>query len=258
LLSALGMKKRITYWLLMIFMLGFSPLIIGNGYYGYNNFKSFLNPKQITYFREVVYSPPAPSENIEPVSQPPVTIAINTPNPKQEVLPPPPPPKSSEGDGSSSSFTVKAGFDGGPFNFVKNYFQSFTYSLLGPFPWQLKYSRQMFTLTETIPLYLCFIVSLYGLVKFIKGRGFKKFVEHYKLVLPALIFGLSAFGALSLFINNYGIIFRIRIPMIICFFAVMFIILDEYLEKYYEKISNNWRGWVYRVPFIRGAFKTGR
>jgi len=53
------------------------------------------------------------------------------------------------------------------------------------------------------------------------------------------LFGILALGALSLYINNYGIITRIRIPIFICFIAVMFISFNGDLEKFYRNHLRN-------------------
>ena len=66
LLSGINIKKRMAYWLVMIFLLGFSPFLAGNGYYGSNSFKKFLNPEKISYFREVVYTANSPLNNSQP------------------------------------------------------------------------------------------------------------------------------------------------------------------------------------------------
>ena len=139
--------------------------------------------------------------------------------------------------------------------FLRNSFQSFLYSLLGPFPWQFRYLRQVIALAETIPWYVMLLVAFYCLTRLIEKHGYAYLLTCYKSSLPLLLFGIIALGALSVFINNYGIIVRIRIPMFICFLSVMFISLrDDDIKRIYEKISHYWRRWVYWVSSIRKAF----
>ena len=288
LLSAFSPKKRIFYWFAMVFFLGFSSQIAGNGYYGFGSFKTFLNPESITYYREVVYnsSPSAPQKQIvlepaiiqpsptkpnpspvvNPVQPTPAKPGITQPVPSEPVGTQPVSSQPVEPEpnlqGSGSNFVVKAGFDKGFVVFFKNSFQSFAYSLLGPFPWQFTKTRQMVALAETIPWYILIIVSFYSLSRFIKKKGMLGFLTFYKFTLPLLIFSMLAILALSLYINNYGIIVRIRIPMFLCLISAMLISFNDfesyYYKKMYEKISYYWGRGVHRFPFIRGAFKRGQ
>lgn len=223
LISNLKIQKRIIYGLVIIFLLGFSPQFLGYGYYGVIPLNNYLNKETITTYREIVYAPTPPAPSATPPS-------ANAPS------------------GTGSSFVVKAGFDS-TFNFIKNYFLSFSYALLGPLPWQLVERQHYFSLIETIPWYFLIIISFYGFIKLIKKQGFLKTIKNYKITLPLLMFGLMALGALSLFINNYGIIVRIRIPVFISFLCIMafnFKNSEKYLSNSYEKIFSHWRSRFYR------------
>lgn len=259
LLSPLTIKKKMTYWLAMIFLLGFSPYLLGNGYYGFNSFSKFLNPKEITYFREVVYAPKPPA--VAPVSSPtpaPVTPGSVTPGspPPAPSNPSQPSPAKPEVKDNGSTFVIETGFSGGPLKFLTNSALSFTYSLLGPFPWQFTQKRQLAGLVETIPWYLLIGAFIYASARFIKRKGVREYLVSHRLSLPLLVFGVLALGALSLYINNYGIIARIRIPMFICFVAVMCVSFSD--VNYNEKILNYWRSWFYRLPFIKSTFGSGQ
>lgn len=263
LLSEFSMKKRMMHWLAIVFLLGFSPYLLGDGYYGLNNFKKLLNPKSITYYREVVYnnSPSAPqpvvlqphtfqppiqnSVSVQPVLPPASSSEPSVPQSSavQENIPTQPAPKK-ETEGNSSTFILETGLDRGIFIFSKNSFKSFIYSLLGPFPWQFRIQRQQMALVETIPWYILIVVSFYGFIGFIKKNGFVGFLRFHKLTLPLLLFSLLALGALSLYINNYGIIARIRIPVFMCLISVMFISFNNANN---EKISHYWRSWIHRL-----------
>lgn len=231
-------KDRAAYGIVLIFLLGFSPQLLDNGYYGSKMFKTFLNPQKITLYREIAYSPSQQADtSIEtPVSQAPASATTA-------------PAGTTEGAGST--FVIETGFDKGTPGFFKNYFKSFIYSLLGPFPWQFRYERQKIALFETIPWYFLIAISFCGFFKVIKAEGLRNFLKHYKFTLPLLLFGLFSLGALSLFIDNFGIIVRIRIPAFICFLSAMFIGLNSEIENYYkkiyEKIFSYWRSWIYRL-----------
>ncbi len=249
LLSAYTIKKRIIYWLIIIFFIGFSPQMVGDGYYGFNNFKKFLNPKQITYFREVIYANPPSKPSVPAVTIPKPSAplpSVSTP------LSPISPPESNNGNGST--FVLETGFHGGITTFLKNYSQSFIYSLLGPLPWQFRNQRQIVGLAETIPWYVLIIVSFYGCARFIKKRGMVEFFKYYRMSFPLLLFSVFTLGALSLFINNYGIIARIRIPVFICFLSMMFVSFNNDIEKFYEKISHYWGRGIHRLSFIKSTF----
>lgn len=234
LLSAFSIKKKIMYWFVIIFLLGFSPMVIGNGYYGLNSFKIFFNPKSITYYREIIYDSNKSPLNSQPAAPQPTAPQPTAPQPvapqptaPQPTAPQPTVPQQNtsqqELSGSGSTFVLETGFGKGNIVLFKNSVQSFTYSLLGPFPWQFRYQRQVVGLAETIPWYMLIIVSFYGCIRFIKKEGILNFLKFYKYSLPLLVFCVLALGALSLFINNYGIIARIRIPMFICLISMMFI-----------------------------------
>ncbi len=276
LLSSLAIKKRIRYGAVIVLLLGFSPMLLGNGYYGLVSFKTLLNPTKITYYREILYS------NSSPVSSSSV-VAVNTPAPSTPTSPagststgtttaptsitptpvaaepapvtPTPAPSVPIVGGSGSTFNVETGFNHGIFSFVKNSALSFFYSLLGPFPWQFTQKRQVVGLGETLPWYLLIALSVYSITRFIKKRGALEFLRANKFSLPLLIFAVLAMGALSLYINNYGIIARIRIPMIISFICIM---LAHVSEEDYEKISYYWRLGVHRVSSFAKAFIFGQ
>lgn len=186
LFSNLKVKKRLAYAIIIIFVLGFLPQIAaGKGYYGAKFLKQYLNPETITYFREVVYLPP------EEVSTPEEVL------PSEEVSTP----------GQQSTIVVEAGFEN-PFTFLRNSLISFIYSLFGPFPWQMKHLKHLFVLPEMIAWYFLFFFAIKGIVKSIR---------RYRVILPLVIFSLILLSVLALFINNFGIITRIRIPAFISF-----------------------------------------
>lgn len=252
LLSSVKGKERFYLGLVIIFLLGFSPQIVGYGYYGSTPFKDYLNQKAISLYREVVYAPPVEVPKIGPSSVPAgnagstnsscnntTTCNSTSTNGSQPgenfgVL-----PTSASSSGLGSSFVIKVGFNS-PFQFVFNYFLSFTLSLLGPLPWQIKSATQMFALLETLPWYLLLCLFLYSLINLIRKMGLLKTIRYYRLALPLFLFSMMALGALSLYMNNFGIITRIRIPVFISLFCLFSLSLDQsrFAEKMFSYIEN--------------------
>jgi len=255
--SGFAIKKRTIYGIVMIFILGFSPQMLGSGYYGFKNLEAFLTPQKITFYREIIYNTSSvnqvlcpelsvPASTDPPVSAPSSDMPLcpifenHSPFIKTDAMA----TKTNSQRGEGSSFVVDVGFKEGILTFFKNYLESFIYSFAGPFPWQIVHTRQLFALIENIPWYLLLIVFIYNFIKLVKREGILKILVRHKLVAPLFFFGLISLGALSLFINNFGIILRIRMPVFISFFCI--IVLFFNLEKIYEKIFSYWRSRVYR------------
>lgn len=211
--SNLNLKKRLIYVFIMIVALGFLPQVsAGQGYYGVNFFREFLSRKTITYYRELIaipnpkispitgfpiYDEPSATES-SIVEEPPV---IEEPSVAEEQ------PATKRGRGSA--VMVETGFEN-PFIFLKNSFISFIYASIGPFPWQLRYLRHLFILPEIIILYF----SLFFIIK-----GIKKPLKSHTITL--LFFSLISLAGLSIFIANFGITTRIRIPAFISLFCLV-------------------------------------
>ena len=252
--ASLEFRKKITQGFLFLFLIGFSPLLAGQGYFGYTSFLLFLNPEKITLYREISYNPdselnanPAPkSGNVSPQLKPeqsaPSGSAIKktVPPSKSPVATPSPIEIAQENtvpNGTGSSFLVETGFKQGPVKFIENSLKSFAYAVLGPFAWQLRYKRQLISLIETIPWYIFILISIYCAVGLIKKKGLSSFLAFLRTTAPLWSFSILALAALSLFINNYGIIARIRIPMFISLIIVMsFLIKKE--NVYAQHIIN--------------------
>jgi hypothetical protein len=234
--------------------LGFSPQLVGEGYYGIKNIQGFLTPEKITFYREIAYNALSIEKNSdtkpEPLCPPlaPLTSINPTPccAPSVPVKPVEParPQPAPEDSGQGSSFVVKTGLENGAFQFSANSFVSFIYSSFGPFPWQLKYKRHLLFLIETIPWYFLCRLAVLGIFKKIKTNGLKNFFSKYKFILQLFLFNILALGALALYINNFGIIIRIRMPMFISFLCIMTLFIN--FDKIYEKIFSYGRSWFYR------------
>lgn len=231
LLSTMKLKKRLIYGLIIVVLLGFLPQFWGQGYYGFNNIKYFLNPRVIVSYREEAYtaSPSIPTEAPKtetPKTETPSNSLIAKVFPNIEKAP------------SRASATVKVKTElNKPFNFLINWSKSFIDLLLGPLPWQIQKYTQLYVLLEIIPWYflLFFIV-----------KGAFVVVKHKRIALPLLVFGIISIAVLALFVPNFGLTTRIRIPS---FIALLCLIplgfqklkdiknpllknIDKYLNKY--------------------------
>ena len=223
----------------MIFLFGFIPqfLVIGGfGYWGNNLFIQYLNPKTVSYYREIAYAPKV--GDLAKYGSAPTEDGVDV-----------------EADSSAgSTFDVDTNLNN-PLIFIKNSAVSFGYTLLGPFPWQIKRKSQLFTLAETIPLYVLLFFIIKGAIK-----NFKQYyIKNYKIFFPLVIFSLAILGSIALFINNFGIITRIRIPAIICLLCFLPFGLSQeniiytYLDKIYNKVLNCYKKST-RIIFS-GSFK---
>ena len=224
--SNFKLKERIIFSLTIIFLLGFSPQIAGYGYYGGKMFATYFNKQTIKNFREIVYAPKKAPVAVTSTINPPV--AINPPA-KPTIV-------ENKAEGVGSSFPIEVSFEN-PVKFGRNYFLSFISSLFGPFPWQIRYKRHLFFLFETIPLYFFFFIIIYGMYKSIKTEGFIQFLKSYKYAFPLAMFCIIATGALSLYINNFGIIARIRIPIFISLLCIMALAFNYIELKIGKKIK---------------------
>jgi 4-amino-4-deoxy-L-arabinose transferase-like glycosyltransferase len=191
-------KKKFIYVLIFIALFGFLPqvfMIDRAGYWGNILFKQYLNQKTISYYRNVAYAP-EPQYVKEPENKP-SQLENNF---------------SENQDTSGSTFNIDTNFKN-PLNFIRGYSLSFVYSVLSPLPWQIKYKRQLYAFAETIPWYILLFFIIKGLII--------NFKRYYKKITPLLIFSFLILGNIALFINNFGIITRIRIPAVICLLCLL-------------------------------------
>ena len=213
-LSKIDKGKKMVYGIIFIFSLGFIPQFsAGQGYYGINSMEMYLNSKMVNFYRQVAYDPAQNTVSIPTVST--STVPVRS----VVVLP-----------GFDSSFPIEGG--------VSGYAKSFIYTLLGPFPWQIKNLRQSLALSETIPWYFILRILIFEMVKYTKGNGIIKTVDHYRLAIPLFLFSIIMLMVIAIFINNFGIITRIRMPgfiAILCIAALAFNeenIIYNYLSRF--------------------------
>ncbi|MDO8530221.1 MAG: FkbM family methyltransferase [bacterium] len=215
-LASMPVKKRLMYGAVLIALIGFIPDIamlgLGRqGYFGANNIKQFSKLVTILGYRDQgkqSYSsqfPVSPTPSLQP-THPPVPL---------EPGPGAPEPAGRDLDGNSS-VSVDINF-GNPTAFIRDISLSFVYVILGPFPWQLTQKRHLFTLLEMIPWYFLLFFIVRGISASLR--------RNHKAAVPLLIFCFAVFGILSFYINNFGIITRIRMPaflVLLCFFPLGF------------------------------------
>jgi len=222
-------KEKFFYGIVILFLIGFLPQIFaGQGYWGVDTIKQYLNEETITMYREFAYTEknlvlpptPTPTPTLTPTpATPVVTKNLSYLNPEK--------------NGIGSTFALKTDFNN-PILLSFNLTKSFLYSLLGPLPWQIKIKRQTFAFFETIPWYFLLFFALKGIFKNIK--------KQYKEILPIVMFSLISLAATSLFIANFGIITRIRMPAFIALLCLAPLGLEEngiiykYADKIYDKI----------------------
>jgi len=221
LLCKLNLKKKLIYGIIIIFLLGFLPQFLGHDYYGSKTIKGYLNPKTITFYREIVYPAPLPSLVVEaPETQAPETQDAETQAPeasaiktcvKKIVLKVFPNIEKAQNTAHSSSVEVKTETENPP-NFLINWSKSFVYVLLGPLPWQIQNYQQLFVLLEIIPWYF---------LLFFVAKGIFVALKRERIALPLLVFSIISLGVLALFISNFGIITRIRMPSFIALLCLI-------------------------------------
>lgn len=209
LLSTLDWQKKLRYGPIVIILLGFVPQLLGHGYYAFETMSHYLQPEQITLYREHAYT------SLNLTLSPDAVVA------------------------SGSTVIVKAGFEN-PFTFISNYIKSFTFVFLGPLPWHIKYSRHLFAIVETMSWYLLLFFIAKGII-----RSSKK----YRIILTTVLLSIAMLGVIGLFIDNFGIYMRIRMPAFLVLLSL--VSLQPFLPKIFnsleEKMDKLWR-------FIKRAF----
>lgn len=193
LLSRESTKKRFQYAIPIIFFLGFIPQMFGMGYYGISNLLHYTDKSTLTYYQDVAYTglDVAPEDNkpsspAAPISEEPESSA---PEEKRPV-------------GYSSTVDIRVRFNN-PVALLTSFPEAFAFVAIGPFPYQFTEKRHYFVLLETIPWTILSIFILLGII-----HAFRK--RHRALSLA--IFSIGLFLMLMVYISNFGITTRIRIP----------------------------------------------
>lgn len=261
-LSLEPLKRRIIYAVVAIPLLGLVPFITGEGYFWIDSFREYSSPTIIAFYKETAQSseyrgagqksieetlekeketeqpsqaagkqPVTPQKEAPQTAQEEISQTITV---KEEAIPKEEKTEQKEVIGAGSSFDVKLDFKN-PLLFVRNLAISFLYVLGGPFPWQLKYQKHLFVLLETIPWYIMLFFAMKGAIC---SRN------QYRLTLPLLLFAFVAMGVLALFLSNFGLITRIRIPAflaLICFIPMAFANgFPSQIKNKLESVVNVW------------------
>lgn len=189
--SNLELKKRIPAVFIVIFLIGILPqLIWGHGFFGIELFKDSFTTENIAFYQEKAYTSPY----ADPLDDPEVEY-----------------PLAQGGNRGYTSTWQRESYNPKehPVKFSLNFGESFLYVLLGPFPWQLNISRHYLALIETLPWYLLMTFIIAGIIR-TKKEGW-----------PLIVFALIVFMVLALFINNYGVVTRIRIPAFLALLSLI-------------------------------------
>ena len=243
LLSSEPIKTRFAYGFGMILMLGFVPQMFGMGYYGFSTLRQYINPTTLTYYQDIAYTgkdvaptPPPPAlptpVNVAPTpppSAPPAPVGVVYVSPST-----PPSPffdelfaESLKGTtGFTSTVDLKVSF-ASPQAFITTFPKSFAFVAIGPFPWQFTADRHYFVLLETIPWTILSVLVLLGIINTLRSR-------HRALSLA--IFSLGLFIILTVYMSNFGITTRIRMP---AFFLLLAFVPFGVVE--YQR----WKNYIY-------------
>jgi hypothetical protein len=151
----------------------------------------YINPTEITHYREVAYTVDKGLGTID------------TSGPNQEIV--------EQEKWGAATIVVKAHTDD-PVLFARNSLVSASFVSLGPFPWHLSQSRHLFILAETIP----WMIAVFFIVK-----GVIRERRQWYLFAPIVIFSLAVFAALALFVDNFGVYTRIRIPAFVALLCLL-------------------------------------
>lgn len=205
-LYRLKILKKIVSTLLLIVLLGILPEIFaGMGFFGAESFTQFFAPETMAHYQEKIYYGKTDIEGKDVVKKPPregIKYVYDESWPINKD------PFNGDLNYGHDSTWEKEKLDfSKPWESLANYSKYFTYILLGPFPWQITHSKHYFSLLETIPLIFLMLLVIYGIFKGFKRRN--------KSVFLILLFSILFLGVITLFVSNYGIITRIRIPAIV-------------------------------------------
>lgn len=204
-------KRKIGYGLIVFSLLGFLPQVFGYGYYGVSIINKYTQPEKIVAYREVAYAPKEPAVVQQPPADAGSEMPVGEPSAPVDSTPPVAAEENQEPRGPGATIIVEAGIDN-PLSFIRNYFISFSYVLLGPFPWHLKYSRHFISLLESIPWAILFFFTMRGVIR---NR------ERWRLMLPILLLGFGTILVLSLLIDNFGVYMRLRMPAFLAFMSLL-------------------------------------
>lgn len=204
-------KKRVIQTVVAILFLGCIPQVFGYGYYGVEKFAPFLHLDKIKLYREIAYIAPAvlqPEQKKEEAIQPKEEVAQPevVAEPVAEALPQAPPA------GVTSTVVVRVNTEN-PLLFMKQNLISFAHVAFGPFPWHIKNGRQLVVLGETIPWLVCFLLAAVGV--------WSAFRKTWRMLIPLMLAAFCLLAMVGLFIDNFGVYMRIRMPAFMLLFTLV-------------------------------------
>ncbi len=212
LLGVVGWRKKLSLCIGIVLLLGFLPQLLGYGYYATTEIKTLTQQRQITAFRKFVAGSSSPEPPLAPIDQNSLENPLQSSGiSQQQVLEEIPAQVQQQQIELGSTVFVSPGF-GNPFTFIRNSGIAFSYVLLGPFPWHIRYMRQLYAFLEIVPWWVIFFFIVKGLFRARK---------HYRLFLPIVFASFILIGAISLLINNYGTYMRIRIPAFLALLSLL-------------------------------------
>lgn len=219
-LSNSDWKQKLRYGIIVISLLGFVPQMLGHGYYGISTIIFHAQPERVELYREYSYVVPVDRANslmlLEILSDPERNIEDLRKGDEEEIKRKTP----------GSTVIVGAGLDS-PLSFVRNFFISFLFVSVGPFPWHLRFARHLFTLPETIPWYIL-------LFFIIKGVWISR--KQWRVILPIILMSVGILATIAWLIDNFGIYTRLRMP---AFFALLPLIslypFSSRIFRFFEK-----------------------
>jgi 4-amino-4-deoxy-L-arabinose transferase-like glycosyltransferase len=215
-------RKRIIYGGLLAILLGFIPLVLNHGFYGISEITYYLQADQVTSRRvsgkiersQVNGSLPF-IEETKDIGSTYLLEYSDSVHEKEKYTSPFDKEVDflffSQKDEAGSTVIVWSDSKN-PFLFLKSYITSFFSVALGPFPWHIKYVRQLLVLAETIP----WLVVMFFTVK---GLFWNR--KEWRLYLPILLVAFGVFAEIALLLNNYGTYMRIRIPAFLVFLPLL-------------------------------------
>lgn len=240
--SRMELRKRILYGICCSLLLGSIPYVQGHGFFFAKTIEYHFNPTIITSFQgeqDVLRRLETEPGELSQQDQERIESGVNRDRiPSQPKQDDPLPTQDMSNENVPVEKNVPEDIDIGstivqsldfhnPVSFAKNYSIAFSSVAIGPFPWQIRYVRQIPVLLETIPWFFIFFFTV---------RGVFAARSRWRDFLPILFVTLLVMAAIALFINNYGTFARIRIPA----FLALLTLFPLYLETsaFWKRIAS--------------------
>ena len=217
--SRLKIKNKIICLMIMIVLFGFLPFSAldgkTQGYMGLKAVNNFLNPQTIASYRDLALI--NQGQTMVSKTENDLLVVDNQIVAKYSLI------------AQDSSVRIDINFNN-PVLFFKSIFLSFIYVVLGPLPWHLTHKKHLFVLSEMITWYFLLFFIVRGIAKSIS--------KEYRIIFPVLFFSLLILGVLTFYMNNFGIVTRIRMPAFLALLCLLpFGIPSEFSQKFFENFK---------------------